>query len=48
MIFSAGIVAKGPHSEAGRALIRYFSTQNACAVTKQTAIDPVACASDRK
>jgi molybdate transport system substrate-binding protein len=47
-VFSAGIVANGPHPEAGRALIRYLSSQNACTVIKRTAMDPVTCAADRK
>jgi molybdate transport system substrate-binding protein len=43
-IFSAGIVAKGPSQDAGRALLHYLSSPAACPTIKQTALDPVACA----
>jgi molybdate transport system substrate-binding protein len=42
-VFSAGIVASGQNKEAGRALIRYLSSRNSCAVIKQASLDPVTC-----
>jgi molybdate transport system substrate-binding protein len=42
-VFSAGIVAKSKHQDAGRSLIRYLSSADVCATIKQTALDPAAC-----
>jgi molybdate transport system substrate-binding protein len=47
-VFSAGIVAKGPDKEAGRTLIRYLSSQSACSIIRQTALDPAACSDHRQ
>ncbi len=45
-LFSAGIVASSKAHEAGDGLIRYLASPVSCATIKQTALDPVACASD--
>jgi molybdate transport system substrate-binding protein len=47
-VFSAGIVANGLGQDAGRALIRYLASPEACSVIKQTALDPVTCADGHK
>lgn len=46
-LFSAGIVAKGPNQDGGRALIRYLAAPNACDAIRQTLLDPIACAGKR-
>ena len=43
-VFSAGVVAKGQAQDAGRALIRYLASPEACAIIEKTALEPVACA----
>jgi molybdate transport system substrate-binding protein len=43
-VFSAGIVARSDAKEAGRALIRYLASPEACDVIEKTALEPVACA----
>ena len=45
-LFSAGIVASSTAHETGSALIRYLASRASCATIKQTALDPVTCASD--
>ncbi len=45
-LFSAGIVASSKAHETASALIHYLASQASCATIKQTALDPVACASD--
>jgi molybdate transport system substrate-binding protein len=45
-LFSAGIVASSKAHETGSTLIRYLASPASCATIKQTALDPVACASD--
>ena len=47
-VFSAGIVANGTDKQAGRALIHYLASPEACAVIRETALEPVACAANRK
>ena len=43
-LFAAGIVTKAPSPQAARNLIRYLSSPQACDAIRQTALDPVACA----
>ncbi len=45
-LFSAGIVASSKAQEASGSLIHYLASPPSCAAIKQTALDPVACASD--
>jgi molybdate transport system substrate-binding protein len=45
--FSAGIVAKGPNQEGGRALIRFLASPASCDAIRQTAVDPIACANSK-
>jgi molybdate transport system substrate-binding protein len=47
-IFSAGIAAKGTAPKAGGELIRYLASPAACAVVKQSGLEPIACASQLK
>lgn len=42
-MFSAGIVKKGPDQRAGRNLIEYLASPDACEMIKQTGLDPVTC-----
>jgi molybdate transport system substrate-binding protein len=42
-VFSAGIAKRSAAPDAGRALIKYLSSPDACPVIKQTALEPVAC-----
>jgi molybdate transport system substrate-binding protein len=43
-VFSAGLVAKSAAPEAGRALIRFLSSRDACGAIERTLMEPVACA----
>jgi molybdate transport system substrate-binding protein len=47
-VFSAGIVAKSGAKEAGRAMIRYLASPEACEVIEKSALEPVACARGAK
>jgi molybdate transport system substrate-binding protein len=42
-VFSAGIVASATSQKAGRDLVRYLASPAACAVIKQSGLEPVAC-----
>jgi len=46
--YSAGIVAKGPNQNAGRALIRFLVSPASCDAIRQTGVDPIACAPGKR
>ena len=43
-MFSAGIVKNGPHQRAGRQLIQFLASPDACQMIRETGLDPVTCA----
>jgi molybdate transport system substrate-binding protein len=47
-LFSAGVVAKAPNPDAGRALIRFLNSPAACDAIRQTLLDPIACAAEKR
>jgi molybdate transport system substrate-binding protein len=47
-VFSAGIPTRSGAREAGRALIRYLASPDACHVIEKSALEPVACAREAK
>jgi molybdate transport system substrate-binding protein len=47
-VFSVGIVAKSTLKEAAQALIRFLSSPGACAIIERNALDPIACAQNRR
>jgi molybdate transport system substrate-binding protein len=47
-IFSAGIVASSQHKDSARALIRFLASTAVCPVIVEDALEPTACALDKK
>jgi molybdate transport system substrate-binding protein len=45
--YSAGIVAKGPNQDGGRALIRFLASPTSCDAIRKTGVDPIACATGK-